>query len=179
LNSSATHCSCIGVLGSRKNKETERNPEASKQIYRSQSHPEEKHTLPCAFFNTPYWHLYIKREGNMVEQEERGRVKWTGWAGLGRSGGGGGGGDGGVVTRLIPTYLPTYRHRMISTPSRRRDASNGDSQKRRDVKPLPLLLCRGFHFPSPPVPPLLACVTAASTSWLVLPSLVSFMAELS
>jgi hypothetical protein len=117
----------------------------------------------------------------MVEQEERGRVKWTGWAGLDRSGGGGGGGDGGVVTRLIPTYLPTYRHRMISTPSRRRDASNGDSQKRRDVKPLPLLLCRGFHFPSPPVPPLLACVTAASTSWLVLPSLVFFhgRAELS
>jgi hypothetical protein len=57
------------VLGSRKNKERERNPEASKQIYSFQSHPEEKHTLPCAFFNTSYWHLGIKREGNIEEEE--------------------------------------------------------------------------------------------------------------
>jgi hypothetical protein len=63
------HSSCTGVLGSRKNKERERNPEASKQIYSSQSHPEEKHTLPWAFFNTPYWHLSTKREGNMEEEE--------------------------------------------------------------------------------------------------------------
>jgi hypothetical protein len=60
----ASACSDQGRI--KKQKEIQ---EASKQIYRSQSHPEEKHTLPCAFFNTPYWHLGIKREGNMEKEE--------------------------------------------------------------------------------------------------------------